>query len=179
MQQERLNLYTVDMKLIRNYHNQGDSHVFSVSPQSGKKHRPFVGIIVICDGKQYCVPLSSPKKKHEAMNNGIDFHKILDSNGKLIAVLNFNNMIPVRDDVLRKIEIRLNKDDSEASLYYKSLAIDELKYCRRNQDTIVEKANNLYRMMQGSNANSKLKRRCLRWDRLEKILERYKNETVI
>ena len=112
------------------------------------------------------------------MNNGIDFHKILDSKGKLIAVLNFNNMIPVRDDVLRRIEFKINNDDSEASQYYKDLVLNELKYCRKNQDTIVEKANNLYRMMQGSNVNSKLKRRCLRWDRLEKILERYKTETV-
>jgi protein AbiQ len=49
MKQERLALYTVDMKLIRNMHNQGDDRVFSVSPQIGKDKRPFVGIVVICD----------------------------------------------------------------------------------------------------------------------------------
>lgn len=63
MKQQRLGLYTVDMKLIRNFHNQGDDKVFSVSPQVGKEMRPFVGIVVVCDEKQYCVPLSSPKKK--------------------------------------------------------------------------------------------------------------------
>ena len=33
MKQERLNMYTVDMKYIRKLHNQGDDRVFSVSPQ--------------------------------------------------------------------------------------------------------------------------------------------------
>ena len=65
MDQKRLNLYTVDIKYVRNLHNQGDDHVFSVSPQTGKADRPFVGIVIICDDKQYCVPLSSPKEKHK------------------------------------------------------------------------------------------------------------------
>ena len=71
MKQKRLSFYTVDMKLIRNFHNQGDDHVFSVAPQTGKSARPFVGIVVICASKQYCIPLSSPKAKHEKMKNWI------------------------------------------------------------------------------------------------------------
>ena len=63
MKQERLRLYTIDMKYIRNLAH-ADNNVMSVSPQIGKSTRPFVGIIVICDEKQYCVPLSSPKSKH-------------------------------------------------------------------------------------------------------------------
>ena len=47
MEQKRLNLYTVNMKYIRNLHNQGDDRVFSVSPQVGKDTRPFVGIVII------------------------------------------------------------------------------------------------------------------------------------
>ena len=77
MKQNRLSLYTVNMKLIRNYHNQGDDRVFSVSPQTGKNTRPFVGIVVICDDKQYCIPLSSPKEKHKSMKNSIDFHRMM------------------------------------------------------------------------------------------------------
>ena len=100
MKQEQLSLYTVDMKLIRNMHNQGDDRVFSVSPQVGKDNRPFVGIIILLNDRQYCVPLSSPKEKHESMKNSVDFHRILDSRGKLIGVLDFNNMIPVRPDVV-------------------------------------------------------------------------------
>ena len=58
MKQEQLSLYSVNMKLIRNMHNQGDDRVFSVSPQTGKDNRPFVGLVVILDNRQYCIPLS-------------------------------------------------------------------------------------------------------------------------
>ena len=51
MKQEQLSFYSVDMKLIRNMHNQGDDRVFSVSPQVGKDKRPFVGIIVLLNDR--------------------------------------------------------------------------------------------------------------------------------
>ena len=55
--------------------------------------RPFVGIVILCNEKQYCIPLSSPKEKHKEMKNTIDFHRVLDEDGKLIGVLDLNNMI--------------------------------------------------------------------------------------
>ena len=173
MKQNRLGLYTVDMKLIRNMHNQGDDHVFSVSPQAGKETRPFVGIVIICDNRQYCIPMSSPKEKHRTMKNGVDFHKVLDRNGKIIGVLDFNNMIPVRDDVVRKIEIKIDKHDSESVKHYKNLVIDQITFCQQNQDIIVAKANKLYRMINNGNISGPLKRRCLNWSKLERVLDRY------
>lgn len=74
MKQSRLNLFTVNLKYIRNL-SKADDHIFSISPQIGKNNRPFLGIIVICDNRQYCIPLSSPKTKHKSMNNDIDFTK--------------------------------------------------------------------------------------------------------
>ena len=173
MEQKRLSLYTVDMKLIRNYHNQGDDRVFSVSPQIGKETRPFVGIVVICDEKQYCIPLSSPKAKHKSMKNDVDFHRILDSKGKLIGVLDFNNMIPVREDVLQKVIIRIGPHDSEEIKRYKNLMIDQLNFCQHNQDIIIAKANKLYKFVDKRNTSRQLKQRCLKWSRLEAVLSRY------
>ena len=173
MEQKRLSLYTVDMKLIRNYHNQGDDRVFSVSPQIGKETRPFVGIVVICDEKQYCIPLSSPKAKHKSMKNDVDFHRVLDSKGKLIGVLDFNNMIPVREDVLQKVIIRIGTHDSEEIKRYKNLMIDQLNFCQHNQDIIIAKANKLYKFVDKRNTSRQLKQRCLKWSRLEAVLSRY------
>lgn len=173
MNQERLNLYTVNIKYIRNLHNQGDDRVFSVSPQVGKEKRPFVGIVVICENKQYCIPLSSPKSKHSNMKNCIDFHKIFNNNGKLIGVLDFNNMIPVRADVLKEIDIKVYPNDSLKVKQYKNLMIDQLNFCRRNQDVIVKKAEKLYRVIGKKNTSGYLKRRCLKWGKLEQILERF------
>ena len=57
-------LYKVDMKYIRNLHN-ADDKILSVSPQTGKDTRVFIGIIIICGVHKYCIPLSSPKEKHK------------------------------------------------------------------------------------------------------------------
>ena len=35
-----------------------DNSVMSVSPQTGKANRPFVGIVVVCNKKEYCIPLT-------------------------------------------------------------------------------------------------------------------------
>ena len=173
MEQKRLNLYTVNMKYIRNLHNQGDDRVFTVSPQVGKDSRPFVGIVVICGEKQYCIPLSSPKEKHKNMKNGVDFHRILDADGKLIGVLDFNNMIPVREEVLREVDLKIHSKDTREMKRYKNLMIDQLNFCRQNQDILVKKAKKLYKMVGRKNGSGPLKRRCLKWSKLEQILDRF------
>ena len=83
-------------------------------------NRPVVGIIVICDDKQYCVPLSSPKEKHKSMKNDVDFTKIYHD-GKLIGVLNFNEMIPVRKDVITEMNIHIKRTDTPEEVHYKEL----------------------------------------------------------
>jgi protein AbiQ len=172
MKQPRLNLYTVNMKYIRNL-SHVDSHVFSVSPQIGKSTRPFIGVIIICDDKQYCVPLSSPKPKHITMKNDIDFSKVFGSDGKLIGVLNFNNMIPVNASVITKIDLKIHAYDSISVKKYKNLTIDQLTFCQKNQDAIVRKANKLYRLITQNKANNMIKRRCCRYTELEKVLLRF------
>ena len=77
MKQARLNLYTINLKYIRAIAKM-DDNVMSISPQVGKSTRPFIGIIVMCNDIQYCVPLSSPKAKHSHMKNDVDFSKIYD-----------------------------------------------------------------------------------------------------
>ena len=72
MTQLPLEVYRIDMKYIRNLHKI-DDRVFSVSPQIGKDERPFLGVLIVCNERKYCVPLSKPKKKHEKMHryNGL------------------------------------------------------------------------------------------------------------
>ncbi|MDO5148110.1 MAG: type III toxin-antitoxin system ToxN/AbiQ family toxin [Oscillospiraceae bacterium] len=172
MNQKRLNIYTVNMKYIRNLHN-ADDKVFSVSPQTGKSNRPFIGIILICEDKYYCVPLSSPKEKHKRMKNDVDFMKITDSDGKLIGVLDFNNMIPVREDLVKKIDIKIRASDSYETIRYKNLIIDQLNFCRKNQDMIISRANKLYRIINKKNVSVSLKKRCLKFKKLEGVLEKF------
>ncbi len=113
MEQKRLNLYLIAIKYIRNL-AKVDDHVMSVSPQVGKETSPFVGIVIICGTKKYCVPLSSPKPKHSSMKNDVDFMKIMDGES-LIGVLNFNNMIPVDESCTIPLNLRIVGKDDDAT----------------------------------------------------------------
>ena len=170
MEQERLNLYFMDMKYIRDLHKV-DDRVQSVSPQIHKSNRPFVGIVVICDDHKYCVPLDSAKEKHKTQKNDVDFTRIFDGE-KLISVLNFNNMIPVDDRYITKIDLKPSPKDNPAQASYKKLCIKEIEWCRKNQEAIVKKANKLYYLVQKPNYSSMLKKRCNDFKKLERVLEK-------
>ena len=173
MKSQRLGLYRIDIKYVRNLANV-DDRVMSVSPQEGKASRPFVGVILICDEYKYCIPMSSPKPKHATMKNDKDFSKIIDKHGKLIGVLNFNSMIPVNDDVITLIDIKIKPDDSPKDKAYKGLLNDQLDWCNDNRDTIINKANKLYRIVtKNPEKMIALARRCCDFKKLEKICNRY------
>ena len=171
MKQKRLNLYHIDMKYIRNLHNV-DNRVSSVSPQIGKQHRIYVGIVVMCNERKYLIPLSHPVEKHKKMSPRADFDKITDKHGKLLGVLNYNLMIPVTEQQLIKVNLGTNKWDSISDKYYKQLCIDELNCCRKNADIIINKANCLYKFCVGE-SNYKGKNRCLDFKKLEMECDKY------
>ena len=171
MKQERLNLYRIDMKYIRNLHHI-DNGVSSVSPQIGKQHRMYIGIVVICNEKTYLIPLSHPVEKHKKMKPRADFDKIYDTRGKLLGVLNYNLMIPVQKQQLIKVNLKISPKDSASEKYYKQLCIDELTWCRKHSDIIINKANCLYKLCT-QNTNYKGKNRCLDFLKLESACKKY------
>lgn len=169
---DNLNFYHVDMKYIRDLAN-ADDRVMSVSPQNHKDTRPFVGVIVIFDEKYYCIPLTSPKKKHETMKNREDFSRIVDDNGRIIGALNFNNMIPVSKEVITPIDIRPNHSDSPSEIGRKKIMNIQLDWCNKNKELICKKANKLYRLVtQSPDKFRNLSRRCCDFKRLETVLQK-------
>ena len=174
MKSDRLELYWVDMKYIRDLHN-ADNRVSSVSPQIGKENRVYTGVVIICKTQKYVIPLSHPQKKHSTMKPSADFDKIYDRKGRLIAVLNFNLMIPVEDRQLTKVDLTIRNTDSREEKAYKNLCINEIEYCRTGnmQKKISDKASMLYDLCTNSKQNYKGKERCLDFRKLEKICKRY------
>lgn len=168
---ERLNLYEVDMKYIRDLHRK-DDNVPSVSPQIGKEHRAFLGVIVINNGKKYCVPLSHPKIKHNKMKGKVDFTKIEDEKGKMIGALNFNQMIPVEDAQIKLIDLKFYETDTPEQHRYKRLCQKEIAWVRKHKDDIVNKANVLYDLYI-SGQNFSAKSRCVDFPVLEQVCEKY------
>ena len=107
------------------------------------------------------------------MKNDLDFSKILDSNNCLIGALNFNNMIPVSNDVIQKLDIRPSSSDTPKEREYKELLNNQLDWCNDNIDNIIKKANKLYRLITQSPEKSiNLTRRCCDFKKLEAVLER-------
>ena len=72
-----LDFYLLDMKYIRAL-AKSDDNVMSVSPQTGKQTRPFLGVIILLNGKNYCIPLTSQQQKFQK-SSGVDFIKIFDT----------------------------------------------------------------------------------------------------
>ena len=158
------------MKYVRNL-SKADDKVMSVSPQENKENRPFVGIVVVMDGKKYCIPLTSPKPKHEKMKNDLDFSKMYDAHNRFIGALNFNNMIPVSEEFIKQINIKPSKNDSPKEKNYKELLNNQLDWCNDNFDSITKKANKLYKFVTQTPEKSRnLTRRCCNFKKLENVL---------
>lgn len=158
------------MKYIRNLHKIDDK-VLSVSPQTNKSNRVFIGIIIMCNSQKYCIPLSSPKPKHQHMKNAIDFSKIIVNN-KLLGVLNFNLMIPVEPHQLQPIDLTIHKRDRTQIKIYKQLCLQELQWCQDNNETICNKANVLYNKYLSDNSLS-VRDRCVNFPKLEIACQKY------
>ena len=173
MEQGVFNVYWIDMKYIRNLHNI-DDRIFSVSPQVGKEERPFLGIILVCNDRKYCVPLSKPKKKHENMRDKIDFKRII-VDGKLIGVLNFNLMIPVEEEQLHRIDTVIRKHDNVDTKRKKERLIKELKWCNEHERDLVNTARVLY---QKYNSGDKFSAReqCIDFKKMEEACEKFNSK---
>ncbi len=180
MAQPRLQLYTIDMKYVRNL-SKADHNVMSVNPQQGKVNRPFVGILVLINNREYCVPLTSPKAKFKGKKNSIDFMKILhpiekDEHGayKVLGALNFNNMLPANSSVLTPIDLTIHQNDTPSIKHYKNMMKDQLSWCQKNSDGILKRANKLYKLVtEHPEQNINLTRRCCDFKKLEAVLDKY------
>lgn len=144
-----IDFYTVKMKYVRNLMNIDNHNIMSVSSQNRKNKRVFVGIIVMVDSHKYCIPLSSieGKSKYRKMADNITFRKITNTDGKVIGVLNINNMIPVREEYLIPFDMKIYTSDNKKQRDYKQHCMEELKWCREHEDEIVMLARELHRMV--------------------------------
>lgn len=78
------------------------------------------------------------------MRENITFRKIRDKNGKILAALNLNNMIPIRDEYITPIDLTIKPSDSVSIKQWKRLCAKELNWCQANSTEIIRLANELY-----------------------------------
>lgn len=170
MAKTSFNLFMIDTKYVRKLQNI-DRRVMSVSPQTGKENRPFLGVIVICNCRKYCIPLSTPKKKHATMRNRIDFKKII-YNGEFLSVINYNLMIPVEYAQIKQIDTKIRKHDGTALRKRKKHLQKELNWCNAHISEITNSANVLYKKyISGENFSARAQ--CLDFLQMEVACDRY------
>lgn len=138
---------------------------------NGKERRPFVGVVLMIGLIPYYAPLTSPKPKHQAMKNQIDFLKI--NNGKWGAI-NFNNMIPVPQQYLSKVSIAITPTDTFDEQRYKRLLGNQLSWCNQQRARIEQKALKLYQTIAGNNAHVLLRQRCCDFAKCEQYYNQNK-----
>lgn len=140
-----------------------------------KTIRPFVGIVFSVGHFQYYAPLTSPKPKHLHMKNQIDFLKIKEGEW---GAINFNNMIPVKPECLKKVEIRIFETDSKADIDYKNLLANQLSWCNSHRAAILKQAEKLYYMITEGKAWENLADRCCNFSLDEKLCMEFGKESV-
>jgi protein AbiQ len=122
-----------------------------------KSTRPFVGIVFTVGSCNYYAPLTSPKPKHLRMKNQIDFLKI---NGGHWGAINFNNMIPIHEISLTKVDPRILPTDESDVIAYKNLLANQLSWCNRYREQIIRQASKLHSVITEGGARPELIKRC-------------------
>lgn len=177
MKSNKLGLYTMDVNYVAEL-AKVDNKVMSVSTQQHKERRPFVGVVVICNNKEYCIPLTSPKAKHAAMKNDKDFLKLSDKDGNPLGAMNFNDMIPVDKRLIKIINVNPSPTDSSQDTVYKNLLRKQLIWCNDNKGIILKRADKLYKIITETPEKiPKLTKRCCDFKKLEEALEKYLVDT--
>ena len=132
--------------------------------ESGYDNKPYIGILLNNDNKKYVIPLSSAKEKQKTwknINNGC--YVIYEETKKenmvdndiwveyennivkhIISVLDIIKMIPIIEGCYTRVNINVDKDDTEAIRKYKNLLNKEYRFCLKIIDDVIEKAGKLY-----------------------------------
>jgi protein AbiQ len=128
-------LYTIDTDYIE-FLARFQEHIWI--NEENNRLRPYVGVVLDIGEYQYYAPLSSPKPKHLHMKDRLDFIR-LEYKGTLKGVINLNNIIPVSDSLVTKIDIQ-----SIVDVNYKNLLNVEMIDIRRKRSIIQRNAKTVY-----------------------------------
>ena len=128
-----------------------------------KELRPFIGVLFTIDSLMYFAPLSSPKPKHQKLKSKLDFLKI--DNGKLGAI-NFNNMLPVTDKNIIKLDLDkecLTKSEEK----YTKLLKEQIYWLNRNDEKLFLRSKKLYDKYINGTLDKNIAKRCCNFKLLE------------
>jgi len=154
-----MNFYSVDLSYIEALYAQ-DHEVYRNIIDSNYERKPYIGILTHINGRDYLIPLTSPKIKHvkwhyktktsfliyETIDRSLlsthDIFKVIPGStdvNKILSVIDIKKMIPVKHGIYTYIDISM-----EQNLQYKSLLTKEYQFIKAIRREIVESASAIY-----------------------------------
>lgn len=130
---KRLQFYNVDDKYIEYLYN-FDNKV----PYNKNSKRPYIGIVLEINDVKYFAPMFSPKQQHSKYKANATYIRI----GEKMGIIKLNNMIPVNDVNLKRIDFNSIQDPK-----YKNLLIQQNNFIQLNTEKIRDVANKLYKFV--------------------------------
>ena len=168
----RLSFYLADTAYIE-YLRTFDHKVPINDKRDGSRIRTLIGIVLQLNDLKFYAPMSSPKPKHLTMKDLQDLVKI---DGGALGVINLNNMVPINDSNVFKIDISNYPIHNQSDVKYVELLKDQLTWCNIsvNKEKIVEKALKLYGVILSGKARPELVNRCCEFSLLVEKCKEYK-----
>ena len=161
----------------------------------GYIRKPFLGILLLNNYKQYVVPLSSVKEKHlhwkKRYSDGrylvteiisrssITQNAIYKEIGSAVSVeriyaaLDVKKMIPVREDLYTTVSFAVLQDDSKSVVDYKILQEKEYRACVKIFDDIKRHAQDIYNKQMST---GKIQKFCCDYGLLERTMKKKKKK---
>lgn len=140
----KLNLYSVSDKYIQ-YLRQFDNRIYDNKEDTRAYERKYLGVVLIVNGLNYYIPMSSPKKsdyidfENKIIRNDTKTIIRIHNGGRLYGTLRISNMIPVPITELEPYTIS-NETDNR----YRDVILGELRYINNNTNKIMKYANIVY-----------------------------------
>jgi len=153
--------------------------------------KPYIGVLVNNDDKQYVIPLSSAKEKHKTWKNvnqecflvyeyadevkmGKKDIWVRENDGKkvkhVMSVIDVKKMIPIKEGLYSIVNMNKQESDTKEMCQYKDLLNKEYIFCLKIMDDVVSKANKLYDKQMKTKKVSKF---CCDFEALEKVCDTY------
>lgn len=171
-----MKFYYVDSDYIQ-YLKQTDPKNVQNNYENAANKKPYVGIVLRVNDKDYFAPLSSDKnQKYKAIKeSNPTVYKLVTHNNNYLGVIKLNNMIPVKKSELNQIT---RESISEKDSKYKKLLNTQRIVINSNEDKIKQKAELLYRLVV-EQKNDFYSQISAKFSQLEKACDNYANHKKV
>lgn len=160
---DEIRFYEIDPRYI-DYLLPFAPHLYGNKQPGQNNERKYIGVVLHINELDYFAPLSSAKKKHKYMEEGLDFIRV-----KNYAVINLNNMIPVPVSVCKQVDFSKEKNPK-----YRDLLRAEYRYIKMIRERIWKNARLLYNHKIKNVDSTPLAKRCNDFGLLEEKCREYK-----